>query len=112
MSDSYHFGRITIEGKNYHTDVIVYPDRVIDNWRRKEGHHLYLEDLKGVLGEQLDTLVVGRGYFGRMSIDPEVAEALEKKGITLIATSTGKAWEEFNRLKGSQKVVAALHLTC
>ena len=52
MSESYRFGRITIEGKDYHADVIVYPDRVDDTWRRKEGHHLYFSDLKGVLGEQ------------------------------------------------------------
>ena len=112
MSDSYQFGCITIEGKNYQTDVLVYPDRIEDQWWRKEGHRLCLEDLKGVLGEQPDTLVVGTGYFGRMAIDPEVPEALEKQGITLIAHTTGKAWAEFNRLKDSQKVVAALHLTC
>lgn len=112
MSDSYHFGRITIEGKDYHADVIVYPDRVDGTWRREEGHRLCLEDLKGVLGEEPDTLVVGTGYFGRMAIDPEVRKVLEKKGITLLAHTTGKAWTEFNRLKDTQKVVAALQLTC
>lgn len=112
MSGPYRFGCITIDGKDYHSDVLVFPDRVDDRWWRKEGHRLSLEDLKGVLGEEPDTLVVGTGYFGRMAIDPEVPKALEQKGITLIAHTTGKAWEEFNRLKGSQKVVAALHLTC
>jgi hypothetical protein len=112
MSDAYRFGCITIAGKDYRTDVLVYPDRVEDQWWRKEGHRLCLDDLKGVLGEHPDTLVVGTGYLGRMAIDQEVPEALEKQGITLLAHTTGKAWTEFNRLKGSQKVVAALHLTC
>ncbi len=112
MSGPYRFGCITIEGKDYHADVIIYPDRVDDSWRRKEGHRLSLEDLKGVLGEEPDTLVVGTGYFGRMTIDPEVRDVCEKKGITLIASRTGKAWAEISRLKETRKVVAVLHLTC
>ena len=112
MIGPYHFGNITIDGTVYDTDVIVYPDHVEDRWWRKEGHRLCLEDLKGVLGEQPHTLVVGTGYFGRMSIDPEVHEALKQRGITLIAHKTAEACAEFNRLKETQKVVAALHLTC
>lgn len=112
MSDPYRFGCITIGGKDYYADVLIFPDRVNDRWWRKEGHRLCLEDLQDVLVERPDTLVVGTGYFGRMAIDQEVSEALEKQGVTFIAHPTGKAWEEFNRLKGSQKVVAALHLTC
>jgi hypothetical protein len=112
MLGPYRFGHILIDGKDYHADVIVYPDRVDDTWRRKEGHRLCLEDLQGVLGEQPDTLVVGTGYLGAMQVNPEVREALQKKGIQLIAQRTEEACAEFNRLRATQKVVAALHLTC
>ncbi len=112
MIGPYRFGTIKINDKDYHSDVIVYPDRVKDAWWRKEGHRLSLTDLEDVISEELDTLVVGTGYFGRMQIDPEVVEALKSRGIRLIAHRTGKACEEFNRLKETQKVIAALHLTC
>jgi hypothetical protein len=71
-----------------------------------------LNDVQGVLGEEPDTLVVGTGYFGRMTIDPDVHDACKKRNIDVIATHTSKAWEAFNRLKDTQKVIAALHLTC
>jgi hypothetical protein len=112
MIGSYRFGSVTIHGIVYHNDVIVYPDRVEPHWWRKEGHRLCIEDIQEVLREHLDTLVVGTGYFGRMQIKPEVADTLGKRGITLIARKTAEACDEYNRLKDSRKVVAALHLTC
>jgi hypothetical protein len=112
MIGQYQFGKVTIDGIAYDSDVIVYSDHVEDKWWRKDGHHLCLDDLKGILGEQFDTLVVGTGYFGRMKIDPAVPEMLKQRGITFIAHTTAKACTEFNRLKETQKVIGAFHLTC
>ena len=36
----YEFGRISIEGKDYDSDVIISADGVQDQWWRKEGHNL------------------------------------------------------------------------
>jgi hypothetical protein len=38
MIDKYSFGSITIDGRTYDTDVIIYPERIDDRWWRKEGH--------------------------------------------------------------------------
>ncbi|MHA1839475.1 MAG: hypothetical protein ACTSYO_05915 [Candidatus Ranarchaeia archaeon] len=38
MIDKYEFGCIVIRGQEYTSDVIVFPDRVIDGWWRKERH--------------------------------------------------------------------------
>lgn len=111
MIAPYEFGRITIDGIDYDSDVIVYPDRVDARWWRKEGHRLCVDDLKGILGEQPETLVVGSGYLGRMIIDPAVSEVLKQEGITLVAQKTADACTAFNRLKESQKVIGAFHLT-
>ena len=108
----YEFGMLTINGVDYDSDVIVYSDHVQEKWWRKEGHQLCLDDLKGILGEQFDTLVVGTGYFGRMKIDSSVSEELKHKGITLIAHDTAEACKVFNRLNQTQKVIGAFHLTC
>ena len=49
--DSYQFGEIVISGKEYSSDVIIFPDRVIDNWWRETGHELCLEDITEVKGK-------------------------------------------------------------
>ena len=110
--DSYRFGEIVISGRKYSSDVIIFPDRVQGNWWRSKGHELSLEDIAGVLAESPEVLVVGTGAMGVMRVPPEVQQEIEAQGIRLIAAPTGEAGETYNQLSSSQKVVAALHLTC
>ena len=57
--DDYAFGRITIDGQSYTSDVIVLADGVRDGWWRKEGHSLAIEDLDAVAAAAPAVLVVG-----------------------------------------------------
>jgi len=115
LIDSYNFGVIVINGKRYVSDVIVFPERVLAGWWRKEGHRLAIDDLKTVLKTKPkpEILVVGTGYYGFVKVMPEVEQRLTKKGINLVAQPTREACETFNQLLNKGKrVVAALHLTC
>ncbi|MBC7188911.1 hypothetical protein H5U35_01680 [Candidatus Aerophobetes bacterium] len=112
MIEKYSFGKITIDGKIYTSDVIVYPDRVKDNWWRKEGHLLLPEDLEEVVKEKPEILVVGTGNSGLMQVPPETRNWLSSHRIKLIAEPTEKACATYNKLCKTTKVVAALHLTC
>ena len=110
--DSYRFGLIVINGKNYTSDVIIFSDRVNGNWWRKTGHELRLDDLSEVIAEKPEVLVVGTGALGLVKVSPEVEERLEAQGIKLIAKPTGETCQIYNQLCHSQRVIAALHLTC
>ena len=110
--DSYQFGLIVVNGKEYTSDVIIFPERVRDGWWRKTGHELCLGDIAEVITENPEVLVVGTGASGLMKVLPEVQQAVEARGIKLIAEATDKACHIYNQLCQSQRVVAALHLTC
>ena len=110
--DSYRFGRVVINGKEYSSDVIIFPDRVRSEWWKKRGHQLCLEDIAEVMTENPEVLVVGTGELGMMRVLPETKQSTEAQGIKLIAQTTDKACNTYNQLCHSQKVVAALHLTC
>ncbi len=114
MIDSYSFGRISINQKIYVKDVIILPDRIQDNWWRKEGHLLLLEDIKSAVEEaDPEVVVVGRGMFGVMKVSPEVREYLQNKNISLNAEKSDEAVATFNQLASSGKrVLGAFHLTC
>ena len=112
MIDTYDFGKIVIDGKEYRSDVIIYPDRVDGNWWRREGHKLCLDDLRDVLEARPEILIVGTGYSGLVQVLPEVETRLSQMGIELRASRTARACEQFNRLASLRRVVAALHLTC
>ena len=112
MIDSYDFGRIVVDGKAYTSDVIIFLDRVKDNWWRKEGHALHIEDIESVIGEKPEVLIVGTGKYGILNVLPETKEDIESKGIELIVEPTDRACEVYNKISKNKKAVAALHLTC
>lgn len=112
MIEHYDFGEITINGKRYTSDVIIFKEKVYANWWRKEGHQLHPEDLKEVFSRKPAILVVGTGKAGIMKVLPKTEELLKQKQIKLIVDRTDRACHIFNQLSPKEDVVAALHLTC
>ncbi|MCM8776566.1 MAG: MTH938/NDUFAF3 family protein [Candidatus Omnitrophica bacterium] len=111
--EAYSFGSITVDGKIYDKDLIVFPDRVLPNWRRKEGHALSIDDLREVLEFEPEVLVIGCGWSSCMKILRAADQFLEDKHIRVIAKSTGEACPIFNQeLDRGGKVAGAFHLTC
>jgi len=112
MIESYDFGRIVIDGKEYTNDLIILPDHIETNWRRKKGHELSVEDIRTVLEAKLEILIVGTGFSGLMKVLPDTRSLLESRQIKLIAEDSEKACQTYNQLHQSSKVIAAFHLTC
>jgi len=110
--DSYQLGLISVNGKKYASDVIIFPDRVKDDWWRKSSHQLCLEDIAEVIAKNPEVLIVGTGVSGLVEVLPEVRQAVDARGIKLIAQTTDQACHTYNQLCQSRRVVAALHLTC
>jgi len=111
--DSYSFGVMKVEGAEYRTDLLVFPDRISPNWWRRQGHSLAVEDLDDVLGFKPDILVIGKGASGLMEIPASTKKVLQEEGIEVIAKNTGQAWPVFNeQVEKGRKVVGAFHLTC
>jgi hypothetical protein len=110
--DSYNFGQIVINGKKYTSDVIIFPDGVQGDWWRDESHELNLRDISGVIEENPEILLVGTGAPGMMRVLPEVEREAGARNIQLIVQPTAEACEIYNQLSPTQRVVAALHLTC
>jgi hypothetical protein len=111
--DAFEYGRIVIDGRVQHRDVIFTRSTLHPNWWRDDGHRLTLDDLGVVLEEQPDVLVVGTGTSGRMRPEPGLEQTLAERGIRMEAMPTDEAVRRVNELlaKGTN-AAAALHLTC
>lgn len=109
--EGYRFGRVLVNGQEEKRDVIVLPHRVVQNWWRKDGHSLVMEDLNEVLDELPERLVVGTGASGQMRLDPETLDALRGRGIEVDVKRTDEAVRLFAELDPTT-TAAALHLTC
>ena len=112
MIESYSFGSMVVDGKEYTSDLIIYPDRIQSSWWRIEGHRLSIEDIQEILEAKPEVLVVGTGASGLVEIPEETEKHIRSKGIRLIAQKTEEAYKTFNELSKSKKVIGAFHLTC
>jgi hypothetical protein len=111
MIDHYEFGSITIDGKRYDHDVIIFKG-LVRSWWRVEGHNVSIKDVEVLVGEGAKTIVFGTGASGVMKVSSEVEEYLKKNGIEVLKSLTGDAVSKFNKLSSDPTTAAALHLTC
>ena len=112
MIKSYSFGNITIDNQKFTKDIIIFPDHITSNWRRKTGHLLVEEDITEVIDYKPEVLIIGTGAYGLMKVDDRLKEKLKSLGIEFVIKKTADAVEEYNKIYKDKKVVSALHLTC
>jgi hypothetical protein len=111
--EHYAFGTITINGRLYKSDVLVYPDgRVDDGWWRSEGHRLGRSDIQAIIDSRPDVIIAGTGAYGMMAPAKELAQDLQEAGIQLVVRPTGEAVDIYNTMVREHNVAACLHLTC
>ena len=111
----YSFGRITVDGQTYTSDVIIHGDDINDKWWRDTGHRLAVTDLADVVQDRPEVLIVGTGHSGQMEVPEQVRHDIQSYGIELHVLRTGDAVRIYNELsqeRGPENVAAALHLTC
>ena len=109
---SYKFVSIVIDGRQYNSDVVIFAGRIKEDWRRKTGHTLHIDDISEAISEKPEILILGTGIFGRVKVPQELAKTVAQSGIKLIARPTKEACKLYNRYYGKKKAIAVLHLTC
>ncbi len=114
MIEAYTFGRIRIAGREYGSDLLIFPDgSVRDRWWRASGHRLVLADLEELLAARPQVVVCGTGASGMMRPAQGLAASLAARGISLLPHPTAEAVAVFNRLLAEGRwPVDCLHLTC
>ena len=108
------FGRMTISGKPFSTDLIILPSgRVMDNWIRKSGHFLEYNDLKTLIDTGPEAIIVGTGISGRMKVDNELLSLLNHMDIKADVFPNPQAVELYNqKISTGLLFGACFHLTC
>lgn len=109
---NYSFGNITIDGDTYTKDVIIFPDRVVSPWWRKEGHLLQKADLPEIINAKTSALIIGTGYYGAMQVPEKLLDDLRSKSIDVYVGKTVEAVRRYNEVAAKSRTIAALHLTC
>ncbi|MDI6860571.1 MAG: MTH938/NDUFAF3 family protein [Caldisericia bacterium] len=109
--ESYEFGRIIIDGKEYTRDLIILGDKIISNWWREEGHFLQIVDALYVFEFKPEVLIIGTGANGLMKVSDDLIKKLQEEKIDYYILKTKDAVKKFNEIENKKKA-ALFHLTC
>jgi len=113
MIDSFHFGRIVVDGVAYGGDIKIVEGRVVSDWWRRSGHRVEVDDVRDILAASPEVLVIGRGQPGLMKVSADLRRRLKEKGVEVIEERTSRAVDTFNRLSASgRRVAAGFHVSC
>jgi len=113
MIEKYTSGLIVVNNKTYHQDLKIIQGQVVDNWWRKTGHLVDVNDMKDVLDASPDIVVIGTGYAENMRVSEDLTSETRHRDIKLVAEDTYKAVQTFNELFSKGKNVSGVfHLTC
>ena len=114
------WGRMEITvGKQPHTfkDCKIWPGGAREwNWSETGTTHdpgIQVEDVKEILQNGTEVVILGRGVFSRMGVCVEIEQFLIDKGIECHILDTVKAVNLFNQLvRQGRKVSGLFHSTC
>jgi len=114
LIEGYAFGKITLGGRTFTSDLIVFPDgRIRNDWWREQGHVLVPNDISAVLEAAPRILIVGAGASGMMAVSNAVHERCRERGIRVEVYFTSEAVVRYNEIVSPGATVAAcFHLTC
>jgi hypothetical protein len=111
--ESYSFGYMSIDGKGYSTDLIIFPSgEVLSGWWRKQGHRLLPSDLERIEDSRPDIVVIGTGANGMMKVPNETLRHLKNICREYVIEDTAQAVRSFNGMQEAKRVVGLFHLTC
>ena len=113
MIQTCSFGSIVIDDHQYFSDLIIYPDgRVVDSWRRKNGHRLSSDDIRRLIESEPEVIIAGTGINGLVEPEKELEKFLSQKNIQFISAPNRNAMEIYNVLSMKKRTGACFHLTC
>ena len=110
MIQAFEFEKIVIDGKEFTTDVMIYPNGEIKKWKRKAEHDLQASDIKRIIKQDPKLVILGLGTVGNLNVRPKVYEELKEAGIEVLAYKTDKAVETYKELREDEGTAALLHL--
>lgn len=110
---SYRFGFIQINGKDYRNDVKLIGEKVVPEWWRSQGHLVQVKDVQDLLNADAEICIFGTGAYGSMRVSDSVRSEFQDRGVEVLLQKTESACDTYSRLlQDGKMVVAGLHLSC
>jgi hypothetical protein len=117
--DSTEFGSITIAGNTYPYDILIrFSGEVVKRKKKLSkkyygtSHIISREEAEFIYEKGCDTLVLGAGQEGNVTLSPEAAEFFKYHDCRVILRPTPDAIKDYNKARDQCKAIGLFHVTC
>ena len=115
--DSFNFGFIVVDRKQYVADVLLLPDGTVKEREPGRGrlgsHSITRSEIENLGKAQPEVILVGTGVSGLAKLSEDAQAYLQQAKLNLVVMPSPQAVARFNQLTDEGKRVAALiHITC
>ncbi|MDY6973296.1 MAG: Mth938-like domain-containing protein [Thermodesulfobacteriota bacterium] len=110
------WGRLEVEGHGPLKDAKLFPGGAKEwDWGETGTSHapgIQSADVEELLENGARTVVLSKGFQGRLKVCPETLQMLKERGIRAHVLHTEEAVRLYNELRGKAQVGGLMHSTC
>lgn len=121
--DSTEFGSITVDGATYLHDILIRLSGEVVKRKKKlskkyygTSHIISRDEAEFIYEKSCDTLVLGAGQGGNVTLSPEAVEFFKDHECRVILEPTPDAIKTFNSIcaktGGKARTIGLFHVTC
>ena len=115
--NSFNFGSIVIDGKQYAYDVVIRPDGTVKEREASKtmfgSHDIRKGEVEELSKTKPEAIIVGTGTSGMATVSRDAQSYAREVKLNLVVLPSSEAIEKLNQLVDEGKRVAALiHITC
>jgi hypothetical protein len=115
--DSFSFGFIVVDDKQYAHDVVIFPDGTVKERTPGKGrlgsHSIARSEIEVLKREQPDVILVGTGVHGMARLAHDAEFYLIEPDLNMTLLPSTEIVKKYNQhIEDGEKVAALIHVTC
>jgi len=115
--DSFNFGFIVVDDKQYSQDVIILPDGTVKERTSGKGrlgsHSIARSEMETLAKSQPDVILIGTGVQGMARLARDAEFYLMEPDLNVTMMPSPQVVQKYNQhIEDGEKVAALIHVTC
>lgn len=115
--DSFNFGFIVVDEKQYAHDVIILPDGTVKERSSGKGrlgsHTISRSEIETLIKDIPDVVLIGTGFQGMARLAHDAEFIKTEPGLDIVVEPSPQVVKKFNQhVEDGEKVAALIHVTC
>jgi hypothetical protein len=115
--NSFNFGFIVVDDKQYSRDIIILPDGTVKDRDPSKGrlgsHTISKNEIDALISEGADTILIGTGVEGMARLAHDAERYVTKPDLNITVLPSSQIVKKYNQhIEDGERVAALIHVTC